>query len=182
MIRMARLLRSIKKPRWSWNEKPGRIDGEAIPADTLRDLETDHNRLSFWIIQDDLSDLDTVITAVAAIRDHAERFDYALFDAKVCENLEIKIEDSRGRTPSDRVNSLHLDLIDLSAGKVAKLAKVIYHEGQRQRIQPKAVKERIRRACSTGSIDESRLTKSMKVSLGLIPEEICDSCKRPLSS
>ena len=67
---MPLFLRIIRKAKWYKNEQvPWLPEGE-LQADTLTDLSTKSNELSVWHIEDDRSNLEQVVTALAAGRDH----------------------------------------------------------------------------------------------------------------
>jgi hypothetical protein len=179
---MGYLFRTIKKARWNRENKPAWLGINQVPADTFRDLQTREGQLSVWFIEDDLSNLNDVIVAVTSNKEHVEKCDYALFDEKECTNLGIQLEDCEGTTPLKSANSWHRLFTELTGAKLIELAKVIYYKGKRDRFAFPDVKGKILSVYSKGEIDESQLRTSMKASLGLIPEEICDSCKRPIFS
>lgn len=102
-----------------------------MQADALNDLRTSSNELSVWYIEDDESNLEHVITALAASGDTVANLDYALFDLQLITNSDIKIHQSPGITPDERVNALwHRDLIELSASKIMRLATIIFTQAE----------------------------------------------------
>lgn len=146
------MLRKIEQRRWykrmfSW------LGQSEIPADPLTDLQTSQNNLSVFYIKEDHSNLNDVIVAIAATRDHAVNFDYLLFDEQVCSELSIEIKDTIGNTADEEVNrKWHRDLMKLSADKLLKLLKVIYENGERKRIPEKQIPKMIARASLDGKI------------------------------
>jgi hypothetical protein len=88
------LLRGIRKRRWSTDTTDKSIswlsNGE-IQSDALGDLNTSNNTLSVWYVEDDQSNLDQVITALASNRDAISNLDYVLFDISLVNSIQINI-------------------------------------------------------------------------------------------
>ena len=78
---MAYALRIIKKNRWYRDVEnyPGK-EQDDVPADTLLDFATKQNELSFWLVDDQQTNVQRLIAALAANRDRLDAFDYILFD------------------------------------------------------------------------------------------------------
>lgn len=149
---MPLMLRKIRQARWYKHAFSWLAPGE-IPADPIADLQTAENKLSVWHINEDHSNLQDVIVAIAACRDVAANFDYALFDEQVCSELNIEIENTVGNTPNNEVNQKwHRHLVKLSADKLLKLAKVIYEKGETKRIREKEIPKMIAGASLAGRI------------------------------
>ena len=133
-----------------------------MQADALNDLRTSSNELSVWYIEDDESNLEHVITALAASGDTVANLDYALFDLQLITNSDIKIHQSPGITPDERVNALwHRDLIELSASKIMRLATIIFTQAEIRRVSKKKLLRMIAQAVSTGRIDRAKLRPKM---------------------
>jgi hypothetical protein len=176
------LLRSLKKEKWNREQRPNWLCDNEVPKESVRDLiaQETGNKLSVWLIQDDSSNLEEVVLGMLSNRDHVEKFDYVLIDSEACNNLDIKIQSSDGKTPSKQANSWHRNLIELSGRKLMEIARVIYYEGERQRIKPSRVKKTLMAALSVGAIEESDLNDKMKISLKLIDKKICQTCGRQI--
>jgi len=150
-------LRIIRKAKWYKNEQvPWLPEGE-LQADTLTDLSTKSNELSVWHIEDDRSNLEQVVTALAAGRDNIASLDYALFDQQTLLAINIKIKETKGGSPDEKVNSWHRDLVELSATKLMALAKVIQTEAVKGRILPKDIIRLIKQAIASGQIERAKL-------------------------
>lgn len=175
---MPLLLRKIdKKTVWNREEKPSWLDNEQVPANTLCDLQTKENCLSVWVVEENLSNLEDIVTAISCTRDFLTKVDYALFDMKYCLSLGIDIEESEGNTPDMCSNKWHRNLIELSVSKIAELAKVMYRHAKIDRVKESRVRNLIKRALGTkGRIDSERLSKYMKNSLGSEELQKCSEC------
>ena len=85
------ILRTIRKSKWYKHERvPWLVEGE-LQADALGDLRTSDNELSVWLVEDDESNLEQVVTALAVTRQRISNVDYALFDLQFLSELNIKI-------------------------------------------------------------------------------------------
>ena len=103
------LLRKIEKNRWMPEAYVAQDD---VPADALRDLQTGSNKLSVWLIEEDKSDLERIVVALAAMRNVLSNLDYALLDSGILDKINIKMSDSLGNSPDLTANSRwHRDLI-----------------------------------------------------------------------
>jgi hypothetical protein len=156
------ILRQIRKSRW-YKEDWGHLEGEDIPADPLGDLVTTGNELSVWFVKDDRSNLDQVVTALAANRDNISTFDYTLFDLKVLEDLGISSKKTSGGTLDELANnSWHIDLAGLTAFKLVKLAKMLLDKGERKRVLGKEIRRLIANAVASEQIELAKLKPSLK--------------------
>ncbi|MDA2926836.1 hypothetical protein MYX78_06320 [Acidobacteria bacterium AH-259-G07] len=158
------VLRTIRKARWY---KPLWLSPTDIPADPLGDLQTKDNCLSVWKIQEDYSNWDLVITALAANRQYLSNLDYAVFDEKLILEHEIRTQPSRGVTPLVEVNDWHLDLVELSGHKLVSLTKSIMENAKIGRVPEKNIIELLREALKAGQIraDQLRLKEHEKQKL-----------------
>jgi hypothetical protein len=155
------LLRAIRKNRWYTSDTiPWLPEGE-IQADPLGDLATGHNTLSVWQVEDDKSNLEQVITALAANRDTISNLDYALFDLDLLSTIGIRVEVNEGATPYERANHWHRDLVELTATKLVKLAQVMLMNSNRERVLEKKILSLIKDAVQTGQIDKARLSQKI---------------------
>jgi len=156
------LLRKIRKARWygqTWLPA-----GEA-PADALDDVKTTDNTLSLWLVADNLSDRDRVVAALAARCDTPSNLDYCLFPFSVLTDVAITNRQSNGETPDPGLNaSAHLELIELSAPKIASLAGKM-RDARRGRIPMREIKALILAGLSSGQLDSSRLEPKMLAAL-----------------
>ena len=113
---------------FSWLEK-----GD-IAADAVTDLATSDNDLSIYVINDDLSQLDRCLSALAASRMRLIPLDYILFDKSVIDRLGLETNAVEGNLLDIEVNKLHRNIIELSASKLIKLSNIIMDECKLKRI------------------------------------------------
>jgi hypothetical protein len=127
------VLRKIRKSKWYRHDGVNWLPDNSLQADTLVDLKTQNNALSIYLVQDDESDLERLIAALAATGDNLANFDYALFDEAILREANLKIRSQPGGTPDQIVNAIqHRDLIELTTDGVLLLARAI-RDGRRER-------------------------------------------------
>jgi len=59
-------------------DRPDWLPAGEVPAEAVQDFRADGNELSVWYVEPDRSNLDRVLTAIAANREHFEKIDYAV--------------------------------------------------------------------------------------------------------
>jgi len=134
------------------------LDIDDIPADPVTDLETHENNLSIYVIQDDKSELDRCLSALAAQRAHLHKLDYILFDISLIDSLHLEIDDKEKGTLLDQeVNLLHRNIIKLSANKLIKLSKGIIGNCVGARILDDEVARLISTSIKNGWINKSKI-------------------------
>ena len=103
--------------------QPDWLRSDDAQADALSNLRTKGNQLSVWLIDDDRSNLDRVIAALAAGRDRVEKLDYAVIDRRVLDSLGIRAIKADGQSPDGGANQRwHQDLTLLSGSQLVALA------------------------------------------------------------
>jgi len=161
------ILRTIRKARWYKIEDVSWLEKGDVPADPLADLNTKANELSVWLIEDDRSNLNQVVTALAATRTHISNLDYALLDLQLLPELNIKVRHTTGGTPDEKANvSWHRDLVELSAFKVVELAKSILAKAERKRVPETEIRRLIIQAIASGRIEPTKLQESIRGKMG----------------
>jgi len=125
----------IRKNRWVLPENAAWISPGDIHADPLSDLKTTQGSLSVWIVEEDQSNLHRVAVALAANCEHLSSIDYILFDGSIVDDLSLKLVRTLGKTPDSEANATwHRDLVELSASKLADLARRMFHNCCKSRI------------------------------------------------
>lgn len=165
---MAKLLRRIqRKPNWDpQGEFSTYLPSGQAPADALSDIATDANRLSIWQIDDEGTNLDRVLAAIASPRTNLQKLDYLIFDIQDVQVLEISIEASQGNTFDEEANkSWHFHLTRLSATALANLANRMLARGPARRQNERQLIALIDRSVANGWIDQSRLNPSIRSKL-----------------
>jgi len=146
-----------RRRKWDRSQELNWLSRGEIPADPLADLSTTSNELSTWHIEDDLSNLERVIVAIAGTWDRIEHFDYALFDQRLVGELNIEMRQTMGETPDAQANHWHRDLVHLSAQRLTELARVIWMHGRTDRKLQKDIRDALARAVSRREIDPNHL-------------------------
>jgi len=159
---MPLLLRVIKRTRWypqAWLE-----EGKAL-ANALLDLKPKENKISFWHVEDDKSNLHPVVAALGAGRDVPANLDYALFDHTLLTKTSIRIKHTAGDSFHKEANECwHRDTNELSAENVAELANIIMKHGTTYRIPEGEVTRLAKKAVSSDAIDIDKRRASFKQS------------------
>ena len=148
--------------KWQTDE-PWLSPGE-LPAGALFDLRFSNNKLSAWSIEDGNTNLDRVITALAANKGktNIDNLDYVLLEQEVIEKLGIKMEKSRGATPDKAANDeWHFDLIELTVSKIVSLANCIKGLEIFRKREPQ-VKALISRGLKENHIDLSLVDEKLR--------------------
>ena len=128
-------------------------------------LTTKANRLSVYVLEEPDWQIERVVAALALTRDNLAHMDVAVVPDRVLLDCGIRKSGLQGDTPDAEVNSWHQDLVDLTIGKVARLAGAIKAEGQIDRYHVSKVKEAIRRSMSANCIGRERVREQMTKSL-----------------
>lgn len=146
------LLRKITFNRWM----PGRDStwppqGE-VAADALKDLGTTDGKLSVWFVEDDLSNLEDVLLALAANREIIEQIDFALITLTAEFEREFKVQAQPGDTPYLKARGFHRDICELTGARLCRLADVILNS-QRQRRNEAVIKGILSASVERGDVD-----------------------------
>jgi hypothetical protein len=154
---VAQFLVKVRKNKW---QKPGPnfVANGDVQADCLADLRTTECALSVWAIENDQSNLNRVLTALAANCDRIANIDYLLFDESIPTRLNISLKQTPGGTADSHANELwHRDLVELTGKKLLELASAILTEGTSDRRLPKQMVSSVTRAVNQKEIDVAKL-------------------------
>src|SRR5262249_43401606 len=156
------ILRTIRQGRWLANRSSETHEERFARASYDLQLSED-NKLSVWYVEHDCSNLERLITALGANRDHLNNVDYILLDDQWLSELSIQCQQSDGNTPDQEVNTRwHHDLVGLSAEKHEALTKVLLEQGHIDRVLPKRLLALIEKAIELGHIDIERLRPGIR--------------------
>ncbi len=160
---MPHLLRvSNNKRRWDKYPDVSWLAVNELQADALSDLKTDGGKLSVWQVEDDESNLQRLVAALAANRDKLDKVDYVLVDQKILEYISANAKIVLGDSPDEEANRWHLDLTELSVTKVVNLSRAISEANKVRRVLPKEVKAWVRTAIQSGWIDISNVNEKIR--------------------
>ena len=157
-------LRKIRQENW-YDEGLEWLPEGDFPCDPLSDLNTQQCTLSVYEVTDDRSNLNRVITALAATRNKIEDVAFVLFDAAVLDELHITARPSPGTTPDEEVNRSHRNLVEVSAARQLSLAKFMKSSGEIDRFLPPEVRKLLREAVKSGRLAEDRLQPALRQKL-----------------
>lgn len=156
------------KVTWGrWQTDPPWLPAGELQASALFDLRFSPNKLSIRKIEDEGSNLDRVITALAVNKgkESIEHVDYVLLDEKTVQGLDVKMEKSQGGTLDRVANSeWHYDFIELSVSKIVAIAKCI-KEQPIHRKREAEVKQLIQKGLKEKHIDLSLADDSLRAKL-----------------
>lgn len=157
------LLVLIRKSRWLGTVPPFQGVADA-PADCLVDLKTEKNELSSWFVDDQKTNLNRLLTALAANRDSFQNIDYITFDFDLPGRLNLTLRSTPGETADSHANrSWHYDLT-LSARQLVELAVEIHLSGTKGRLLPKEV-QRLVEASTGKELNQAKINKKLAAKL-----------------
>lgn len=169
------VLRGVRQNRWIVDSNDHLelwLGTGDFPADPLADLLTDKNKLSVYRIEDNQSNLERVIVALAATRANLSNYDYILLDISVLSRINVKYNFVAGTTPDSEVNTWHIDLIELSASKLFDLAEVVWNERKIGRKLPKDLMKWTTNSILQGYLDRTKIkTKEILEWLKSLPND-----------
>ena len=158
---MAYLVRQLERKIWLSAELSAEIGG--LQADALKNFKTTSNSLSVFILEDKNNEelLHRILSAIASGRNSISEVDYAIFDCAIISIVGIKHFATPGQTADQQVNSLHIDLNNLTASQVIKMAEFISKEGTLSRVSKKAIQKSISKGLSSGMLEKNRLNPTL---------------------
>ena len=159
------LLIAIRKQRWDEAATQFRAAAD-ISADCLFNLHIRDNELSAWLVDDEKSNLNRILVALAATKDHPSHVDCITFDYGLPAQFNIKVRKTKGGTPDADANRLwHHDLIELSARQVAEFAVEIQRSGTTFRLREKLVGPLIRAGVNRKELDQTKINPKLALAL-----------------
>lgn len=160
---MSMWFRRIRKSKWYKNSEVPWLGVNDLQGDALTDLTTSNNTLSMWVVEDNLSNLSRIISAIASTNQNLSIIDYALIDFAIVEDLGVKVGIVPGDTPDKHANELwHRDFQELTAGQILGLADAIRMKGKLERFQSRTVLDLIKTAVKSGHIEKLSLSESIQ--------------------
>lgn len=168
---MPSLLRVANKRRWDWNSSDfSWLPPGEIPAAPFGDLApSTASALSVWLIEDDESNLDRIVAALAACRKHLDKFDYALIDERALVELGIQMEAKAEPCPDQEASERwHRNMVRLTSAHLNALVNLIRSSGQLKRLLKPQVEALLKEAITSGRLDLSRIERGLLDSLHLV--------------
>lgn len=155
---MSILFRKLERKVYMNPQKAHELGG--LQADALKNFKTKENAFSVYEVENELTDIERILAAIAGTRDNVQEVEYASFDSNLLEEHEIKTKKIKGDTADDEVNNLHIDLIDLTAKQLYLLASSIQKDGKLIRILKKEIGRKITEGLKEGYLDKKKLMKN----------------------
>ena len=157
------VLRKLNQKR-HW-DKPLWLGEEEVQADATKCLTSCDNAISVYIIEEADGNIDRVVAALAAKRDHLKHFDLAIVSSDALNKCEIEASEVPGKTDDFQVNDWHKDLINLSFRKICDLASCIRLEGTIRRYQKREVEKAIASSLQQRVIAAESIRETLSSSL-----------------
>ena len=154
--------------RRGWDPRPWVPEGD-IPAGPFYDFRpSPTSQLSVWVVQDDQSNLNRIVAALAAGRDHVDKFDYVLVDEREAADLRVRMELREERCADQAASALwHRNMLELTATQLNGLVRCVFAARRTGRVQEPDVEALIRGGVVAGQIDRARVHPKLLESLGL---------------
>ncbi len=172
MLAEAKLyLRKISKQRWL--DEPLWLPAGETPADCVSELRTDENALSVYLV--DLREPEAWIARVAAAiatkSESLRKMDFFYLSTDLLERLSVKVVQTPGKTPDAIVNAWHFELQELTATKLAEIAREVRviigaYEDSTVRLLRSAVEKELRAALAERRFASVDLNEKLAKSLG----------------
>lgn len=142
--------------KWVRDPRSGRLTEDGL-VHALRELQRHDNRLSVYLVDDDRSNTNRIIAALAATRQSPDDVEYFLLDVNELEALDIHWEVTQGKTADEVVNSVHRDLVVPEDSKLEELAQTFRSKGETGIKQRKKVRQLIKQGIDKREIDRDRV-------------------------
>ena len=160
---MSALFRKLSQKR-NWDAKSW-LGPEDIQADAAKCLITSENRLSVFVLDEPDEQVERVVAALAVARDNLAHLDLAIAPEAILARCGIRWDEAPGQTADSEVNEWHRDLVELTIGKIGRLATAIKSGGEIKRYNLKKVGEAIRQSSNAGYIGPEHFNGKLVQSL-----------------
>ncbi len=121
------ILRKLSQRR-NWDKEKW-LGSDEVQGNALHCLLPKCNRLSIFKIDQKLQ-RERTVAALALTRDNLSYLDLAEFNEELISSLDIRTEEVLANTPDYEVNGWHIDLVELTVSKIARIAISIRNEGK----------------------------------------------------
>jgi hypothetical protein len=125
------------------------------------DFRPVNDEQSAWLIDDEKSNLERVLVAMAA-NNAISDVGYILFDPSAPGAFGIAVKESIGGTADETANrTWHRDLVDLTARQLAEFVVEIHKNGFKDQLLPKETEALIKKGIASGELDKSKINSSL---------------------
>ncbi|MCI0357794.1 MAG: hypothetical protein L0211_04810 [Planctomycetaceae bacterium] len=101
-------------------------------ADPLADFQSLEGKISLWRIEEEGSNINDVVVALASTTDRPDPMDFLIFDSKHLDDARIEFEGSPGISPFAAANEFHIDAVKVKARSLAHLVVSLVMDAQKQ--------------------------------------------------
>ena len=141
------------------------LGAQEVQADAVECLMTRQNRLSVFVLDRVDDRTERVVAALAVTRDSLAHLDLAIAPEEVLARCDIRRDRVQGQTPDPGVNDWHEDLVELTAGKIVRLAAAIKSEEEIGRYNLKKAGAAIRQSLDEDFIGAEHINGNLVQSL-----------------
>lgn len=152
------LVRKLNKKIWIDREILADLGG--MQGDALKNFNTSENALSLYYV-DDAVTAKRVAAAIACGRERLDNADFAVFDESVIDELHLEVDRTPGETADTVVNGNHINVINLTATKVARLAGFVHEKGNLGRVTKKQLTSMLKALIRGTDVDRTRISDSV---------------------
>ena len=164
---MPYIWRAVRLARWEIDAFPW-IKPNDIQADALTDLQTQSNILSIWKIEDDLSNLENIITAIAATRLKPDVVQYIMVDIQTILDAGFTLKETPGDTPFTSMAHYHVDIVELSGQRLVNLARLLQSSPfEKARRTESQVRNLLWQAYENRLLNTEKMKIELKTKLGI---------------
>ena len=166
---MSFLGRKFARSKWQNSS----IDGDQPSADAITGcLKTNNNTLSFWRCDgDDKVNAKRVVLAMASLGDRCDKFHVVLIPESDLNRLDLTLQDERGDTPIEDLIEEHVNVVRLNGERLLSIGELLAAQTKSQigchTFTKADVKTILKDAIESGRLPASRLTKKMRINLGV---------------
>lgn len=150
---MPLLLRTVRHDRWLKEEAAPFLAVDDVPADPVCDLQTKQNLLSVFEVEQDRSNIERIVRAVAIGKQVIADTGYVVLDSDLLPAAGIEVRDSAGGTLDKEANAWHRDLV-VSGNKLVALTKAILRNGESGIVLKVRLRELVEEGKRNGQIPE----------------------------
>lgn len=156
------------KRRWDWaTGEPQWLPEGEIPAAPFADFAASaESLLSMWSIADNESNLPRVVAALAASRQHSDKFDCALVEEEVLHGIGVQIENKSESCPDQEASDRwHRNLVHVTGSQLVALVRTVRDNGRIFRILAPDVKALLNEGLDSGRLDPAKMNEKLYASL-----------------
>ena len=136
-----------------------------IPADVLKEFNTQNNTLSFWKCNNLEEEKNDTLKAILFSLNKIDKYQFIIINEDLFEKYNLVIKDTKGKTAYTEYINQHVDLINLTYAKIGDLLKVIKQIINDQDYLPylnkDEVKSFIKNACYEGKISFNDINQDL---------------------